>query len=119
MTPERVRLLLVEDDTGMLRDALGAAGLNAELSWAGSAAQAAGVLETLAVDLVLLDLSLPDAAGLAALKRLHALAPEVPIVVLNGLDDDELALQAAHEGAHDFLVKERLDGPLLARAVRY
>jgi signal transduction histidine kinase/DNA-binding NarL/FixJ family response regulator len=68
---------------------------------------------------VLLDLSLPDSQGLETFRRLHAHAPDIPILVLTGLDDEELGLQAIREGAQDYLVKGRVDGHLLIRALRY
>jgi diguanylate cyclase (GGDEF)-like protein len=70
-------------------------------------------------DCVLLDLSLPDAAGLQALEQVQAAAPEVPIVVLSGTDDEALAVQAVHEGAQDYLVKRTVDAEILGRAIRY
>jgi signal transduction histidine kinase len=68
---------------------------------------------------VLMDLGLPDADGLAGMRRLLELAPTVPVVVLTGRDDDEVGLDAVKEGAQDYLVKARSDGPLIARAIRY
>ena len=59
---------------------------------------------------VLLDLSLPDAARLEALMQLRAAAPDVPIVILSGLQDELLAVKAVQEGAQDYLVKGRVDG---------
>jgi len=70
-------------------------------------------------DVVLLDLSLPDSSGLDTLRRLQAPMTSVPIIVLTGLDDRGLALQAVREGAQDFLVKGKLDAELVARAIRY
>lgn len=72
-----------------------------------------------ASDLVLLDLTLPDSWGLATFERLHAAAPTVPVIVLSGTDDEELAVKAVQGGAQDYLVKGQADGTLLARAVRY
>ncbi len=72
-----------------------------------------------AVDLILLDLGLPDADGLGAIRRIRAAAPSIPLVVLTGLDDDELAVQALHEGAQDFLIKGQIDTRGLLRAMRY
>ncbi|MHB8606064.1 MAG: serine/threonine-protein kinase, partial [Thermoplasmatota archaeon] len=72
-----------------------------------------------AVDVVLLDLTLPDSTGLAGLARVQAAAPHVPVVVLTGLEDESLALSAMQHGAQDYLVKGRVDGHLLARSVRY
>ncbi|YAF94424.1 MAG: ATP-binding protein [Nodularia sp. CChRGM 3473] len=70
-------------------------------------------------DVVLLDLSLPDSTGLDTLKEYRAAVPNVPVVVLTGLDDEELALQALAEGAQDYLVKDQITIQLLMRAVRY
>ncbi len=70
-------------------------------------------------DVMLLDLSLPDEQGLATLTRAHAHAPNVPIVVLTGLDDEALAVKAVRAGAQDYLVKGRVDGDLLVRSLRY
>jgi serine phosphatase RsbU (regulator of sigma subunit)/anti-sigma regulatory factor (Ser/Thr protein kinase)/DNA-binding response OmpR family regulator len=71
------------------------------------------------VSCVLLDLGLPDASGLEGVHRLQAAAPEVPIVVLSGMDDEELALEAMHAGAQDYLVKQRADSDLITRSIRY
>jgi len=70
-------------------------------------------------DVVLLDLSLPDSQGLDTVRRLHALAPELPIVVLTGTNDEDQAVRAVQEGAQDYLVKGHADGHLLARSMRY
>ena len=61
-----------------------------------------------AVDIILLDLGLPDAQGLEAVRRAHAVAPRVPLVVLTGLDDEVLAAQALQEGAQDYLIKGQI-----------
>jgi diguanylate cyclase (GGDEF)-like protein len=68
---------------------------------------------------VLLDLSLPDAARLEALMQLRAAAPDVPIVILSGLQDELLAVKAVQEGAQDYLVKGRADGEAIGRSIRY
>jgi two-component system cell cycle sensor histidine kinase/response regulator CckA len=70
-------------------------------------------------EVILLDLSLPDSSGLETVNRMRAAAPEMPVVVLSSQDDEEIALQALHKGAEDYLVKERGDGELIARSVRY
>ena len=72
-----------------------------------------------AADCALLDLSLPDARGLHALHTLHAVAPELPIVVVTGLADDATSLAAVHAGAQDYLVKGEDDGRVVRRALRY
>jgi diguanylate cyclase (GGDEF)-like protein len=68
---------------------------------------------------VLVDLSLPDADGLEAVERLQLLAPGLPIIVLTGRDDLGLAVEALQKGAQDYLIKGRVDGQLLTRALRY
>ena len=71
------------------------------------------------VDIILLDLGLPDAHGLEAIRRVHAAAPRVPLVVLTGLDDESLAEQALQEGAQDYLIKGQIDTRGIMRALRY
>ena len=68
---------------------------------------------------MLLDFSLPDSAGLATYRRVRALAPGVPVVILTNLDDEEVAGSAVREGAQDYLLKRELDTEVLARAIRY
>ncbi len=70
-------------------------------------------------DCVLLDLVLPDAEGLEAVKALLAIDDSVPIVVLSSHEDDEMALQAVKEGAQDYLVKGTVGPDALARAVEF
>jgi serine phosphatase RsbU (regulator of sigma subunit) len=71
------------------------------------------------IEMVLLDLSLPDSHGLGTFERVHKAFPKVPIIVMSGLDDQAVAVRAVHEGAQDFLVKGQVNGPLLIRAMRY
>ncbi|MFN6486023.1 MULTISPECIES: ATP-binding protein [unclassified Nostoc] len=70
-------------------------------------------------DLVLLDLGLPDSIGLDTLKEFRAAVSDIPVVVLTGLDDEDLALQALAEGAQDYLVKDQINIQRLVRAIRY
>lgn len=71
------------------------------------------------VDLVVLDLGLPDAVGTESLRRTRAAAPRVPLVVLTGRDDNVLAIEALQQGAQDYLVKGQMDGRGLLRALHY
>ncbi len=118
-----VRILLVEDNPGdarLLRETLREAeGFPFVLSHAERLADAAALLAESPADVVLLDLSLPDAHGLDTVRRMLDAAPEIPIIVLTGTDDERLALQAVHAGAQDYLAKGRVEGPLLARSIRY
>ncbi len=70
-------------------------------------------------DAVLLDLSLPDGYGLPTLRQVQAVSPTIPIIVLSGVSDQTLALQAVQDGAQDYLVKGQGQPELLARSIRY
>ncbi|NIM59626.1 MAG: diguanylate cyclase [Candidatus Aminicenantes bacterium] len=70
-------------------------------------------------DIVLLDLDLPDSKGLNTFIKVHAQESSVPIVVLTGLDDEEIGLEAVQKGAQDFLIKGKVDRDLLIRSIRY
>ena len=71
------------------------------------------------VDMILLDLGLPDTQGLDAVRRAHAAAPRVPLVVLSGLADETMAVHALKEGAQDYLIKGQIEPRELVRALRY
>jgi len=123
MNLEGIRVLLVEDNPGDVRlflELLRETGAgHVKLEHVDRLCTALERLSNQAFDVVLLDLSLPDAHGLDTLVRAHAHAPSVPIVVLTGLDDQALAVKAVRAGAQDYLVKGRVDGDLLVRSVRY
>lgn len=70
-------------------------------------------------DAVLLDLGLPDAEGLDGLRQLRRGFPAVPVVVLTGVDEARIGVQAIKEGAQDYLAKARVDAELLLRTLRY
>lgn len=90
-----------------------------ELSHVRSVADALSQLGAGGFDLVLLDLSLPDGAGLEGLLRLREIHPDTPVIALTGLNDETLAAQALQSGAQDYLSKGRIGGSLLARSIRY
>ena len=71
------------------------------------------------IDIVLLDLALPDSQGIDTLSAVRTAAPGVPVVVLTGLDDENAAMESLRQGAQDYLVKGKFDGVLLLRAIRY
>jgi diguanylate cyclase (GGDEF)-like protein len=122
---QQTRVLLVEDNPGdarLVREALNdgapdqftvqvADSLQRALASLGPGVEA--------VDVVLLDLSLPDSQGLETYRAIHARDPEVPVLVLSGLNDESVALKAVNEGAQDFLRKSKVDSELLPRAIRY
>jgi len=121
--PKRLKVLLIEDNPGdacLIELMLSRAGDGLfELTQVERLAQGRQRLAEGGIAVVLLDLSLPDSRGLETFARLHAAAPRVPIIVLSGLDDTTLAVEAVHEGAQDFLVKGQVEGQLLVRAMRY
>src|SRR5688572_19541425 len=118
-----VRVMLVEDnaaDVSLVRALLDEAGSeDLELVEAGGVSEAEYLLLSGPFDAVLLDLTLPDSCGLESLNRVQRIAPHVPIVVLSGLTDEAVALEAVRNGAQDYLLKGGCDGAGLARAVRY
>ena len=121
---QRVRILLVEDDPGharLIELALSEPGgaSQFELEWAQMFSNAIELMKANRPDAVLLDLNLPDRQGLSTLTSMVEQAPEIPIIVLTGLDDEVLAIQAMQKGAQDYLVKDQLDHNLLSRTIRY
>jgi len=117
------RLLLVEDNSGdvfLLRKMLDAPEPGKfALTHLGYMKEAEKYLAANAVDIILLDLGLPDAHGLEAVRRVRSAAPRIPLVVLTGCEDELIADQALQEGAQDFLVKGQIETPGLLRAIRY
>jgi diguanylate cyclase (GGDEF)-like protein len=120
---DRMRLLLVEDSPGdavLVREMLSSA-LDGpfELVVARGLAEACREVSAEETACVLLDLSLPDGHGVEAVARMQAAAPDVPIVVLTGFDDERLALGAVQQGAQDYLIKGQVDDHLISRSIRY
>jgi serine phosphatase RsbU (regulator of sigma subunit) len=114
------RVLLVEDDHGdafLVSELLTEVGAPVELTVVPTVAAAKAHLS--AVDCVLLDLELPDGSGLATLRNLLSSRPHVAVCVLTGLSEEHLGEAALAHGAQDYLVKGRVDGVLLERAIRY
>ncbi len=118
-----IRIALIEDSPEyallvrhLLQEELGA---SVVIDHRGSIDEAKTALVDEDLGCVLLDLSLPDATGLEGLRAVRARAPQVPIVVLSGEENEAVALEAVQEGAQDYLVKHQADGHLLGRAIRY
>jgi signal transduction histidine kinase len=85
----------------------------------GTVSSACAALRYWKVDVVILDLTLPDAQGLEALHRVRAASPETPVIALSGVADQALAIEALRSGAQDYLLKPPPDGPTLARILSY
>jgi PAS domain S-box-containing protein len=123
MDKEIIHILLIEDNPGDIRllQELMTEAVMLRFKLTHTNRLSTG-LERLAkgdLDVVLLDLSLPDSQGLETLTRLHAQAPGLPIVVLTGLEDEALGVTLVQAGAQDYFVKGEVTGHLLARSVRY
>jgi two-component system, cell cycle response regulator len=120
---ENYDVLLVDEDLAdaiLTADILGQGSLGRfTVSRAATFAEAKQRLGSARYDAVLLDLILPDVEGLEAVKAVLAIAPDVPLVVLSGLDDERLALEAVLNGAQDYLIKGQGDAALLRRAIRH
>jgi two-component system, NarL family, sensor histidine kinase UhpB len=118
-----LHILVVEDNPGdlfLLQEFLRSSDLEiAEIHPAGQLSDARQILNQEQIDLVFLDLSLPDSFGLESYLGLQSYAQRVPIILLTGLTDTKIAPQALLMGAQDYLIKGEFDEKLLARAVRY
>jgi PAS domain S-box-containing protein len=118
-----VRILLVEDnpaDERLFRETCrDCPGLVVDVAWEQSMAAAIGRLAAGVFDVVVLDLELPDCTGLETLRAVLKAAPSVPVVVLTGLRDDAMTVEALREGAQDYLLKGELGPALCCRTLRY
>ncbi|MGZ4971579.1 MAG: PAS domain S-box protein [Limisphaerales bacterium] len=123
MDQKNIKILLIEDnpdDVFFLRMVLHKAdGTSFDIEPVEDLASGIDRLKQGACDVVLLDLTLPDSMGLDTFKAVKAQAREVPIIVLSGLDDETIAVNAVHAGAEDYLVKGRVDSQLITRAIIY
>jgi two-component system cell cycle response regulator len=123
MNQAALTVLLVEDNPGdvrLIRELLAAAGPGEfELIVVGRLAEALKHLSAGGIQVVLLDLSLPDSRGLNTFTTLKASEPDAPVVILTGQDDEGLSMIAAREGAQDYLIKGSVSGRGLARTIRY
>lgn len=116
-------ILFVEDDpdlAGALETAfqdVDSAEFNVER--ARTLADAITLLGSIKVDVILLDLNLPDSRGLETFAKVQRIAPELPVIILSGLTDEALAVESVRAGAQDYVVKGSMSVPVLVRAVRY
>jgi signal transduction histidine kinase/DNA-binding NarL/FixJ family response regulator len=118
-----LNVLVVEDDiidAKLLHRLLCQSALSiSDVKFAECLDTALGLLDKGDFDVVFLDLGLPDSRGIDSVSAVNAKAPDVPIIVLSGLDDAEMGVTAVQKGVEDYLVKGQVDSDLLARAVRY
>ncbi|HYH05014.1 MAG TPA: HD domain-containing phosphohydrolase [Bacillota bacterium] len=123
MEQKRYHILLIEDnpgDAGLIREYLNESkGKVFILETVERLGAGLKRLEFGCIDLVLLDLHLPDSSGFETFTKLYANYPQVPIIILSGNNDESLAVDAVSQGAQDYLEKGIYDGGLLIRAIRY
>ena len=123
MKEKALQVLLVEDNAGdvrLLREMFSKERPDSfELTHCLRMGEAELHLAKGGVDIVLLDMGLPDGHGLDTVRRAHAAAPGVPMIVLTGLDDEALAAEAMKEGAQDYLIKGQIENRALPRALRH
>ena len=123
MSSTPIHTLLVEDNPGDARlvyEALSnARDTDFALEHAGRLAAAIERLSRPGIDVVLLDLTLPDSQGVETIIRLHTSAPNVPIIALSGMDDERVIQGAVRNGADDFLIKGSFSSDLLVRSIGY
>lgn len=116
-------VLLIEDNPGDARLVAAyldqGSGGDCEVRQASTLADGLSHLRRNPVDLVLLDLGLPDSQGLDALHQVRRLSPRTPVVILTGDDDEDQALHAVRVGAEDYLTKQSVDSVTLRRAMRH
>jgi signal transduction histidine kinase len=123
MKEKALHVLLVEDNAGdarLLREMFGTEKPGSfELTHLLRMSEAMIHLGKGGVDVLLLDMGLPDAHGLETVRQARAAAPSVPLIVLTGLDDEALAAEAMKEGAQDYLIKGQIENRALPRALRH
>jgi len=123
MLPSHIKILVVEDNPGdqfLLTELLVNAGFDKELLLiVASVREAINILQKKAVDITLLDLSLPDADGINTFEKIKQSAADNPVIILSGTTDTQLALDAIAIGAQDYLIKGDFDEKLLLKTILY
>jgi signal transduction histidine kinase len=123
MKEKALQVLVVEDNAGdvrLLREMFrGEKPGSFELTHLLRMSEAEVHLAKGGVDITLLDMGLPDGHGLETVRRAHAAAPGVPLIILTGLDDEALAAEAMTQGAQDYMIKGQIESRALPRALRH
>lgn len=119
---EELRILLIEDNPGdarLIQEMLAESGVKPNITWCERLADIPKGISENSIDVILLDLALPDSFGIESFTRVQENVPEIPVIILTNTDDENLAILSVHHGAQDYLVKGQIDGDLLRHAIRY
>ena len=120
---ESFSILLIEDDSleaGLIRDEIASfPRTSAHVDHVQRLAAGIGRLGEVRYDVVLLDLNLPDGSGIESLHKVKGAAPNVPVVILTNMEDQEAAVAMVAEGAQDYVIKRHITSELLRRSIRY
>ena len=120
---ESFSILLIEDDSleaGLIRDEIASfPRTSAHVDHVQRLAAGIGRLGEVRYDVVLLDLNLPDGSGIESLHKVKGAAPNVPVVILTNMEDQEAAVAMVAEGAQDYVIKRHINSELLRRSIRY
>lgn len=123
MTNKPIKVLLIEDNRGdyilILQMLDKSENADFEITHSQELSTGLKILEGNQVDVVLLDLGLPDSQGLESFTSIFKKYHHIPIIILTGLADEEMGIQSIKYGAQDYLVKGEFNGKLLARAIQY
>src|SRR5690348_16921802 len=121
-TSEQLTILVVEDnpsDSFLIREMLLSSGLPKEIYIAETLSGGIELLSKHPISLVLLDLSLPDSFGMSSFAGVKENFSNVPVIILTGLSDSEVALEALKQGAQDYLVKGDFNSSFLVKSIQY
>ncbi len=121
---ERIKVLLIEDNPGdarLIKEMLvEEKGIIFDMEWKTNLSEGLKRLADGNIDVILLDLMLPDSiGGFYTFSKTQAQAPQIPIVVMTGFDDESFAISTVRMGAQDYLIKGKVDSNLLVRTIRY
>jgi signal transduction histidine kinase/DNA-binding NarL/FixJ family response regulator len=122
LTDSCIRILMVEDNPGdmfLITEYIRASNKLTDITYASNLKETFAICGEKEFDVILLDLGLPESTGLETLKKLQVFKIKSPVIVMTGLDDEDVALSALREGAQDYLVKNSLSTDTILRAINY
>lgn len=120
---EKINVLLIEDNPGdarLIKEMLTEEkGVSFDVDWKDTLSKGLKRVAVGGINIILLDINLPDSSGFDTFLRTQAEAQEIPIILMTGLDDEDLAMKIISKGAQDYLVKGKVNSSLLGRSIRY